>query len=731
MTKTLNFLMTGSFVFGLVTLTPVSGNANPKIIRNGHNSFDSFYRSPFGAIAAGSEPLTLRYTSMRDTISNVRLRVFDRAHQQEQWLPMQKVTDSSKADSHQIDRWEARLAMPKSPTVLTYFFEVTEKKHIKYALAHDSLFMTGGWSELANTLDNSRAFKISVYDPSDHVPNWLKGAVIYQIFPDRFRNGNTANDPIDGSGWIYGKSAIKRKWTDPICATAKPGCDGEASQIFYGGDLKGVLEKLNEIQKLGATVIYLNPIFLAPSNHKYDTQDYLQIDPALGTRDEFIQLTSEARKLGIHIILDGVFNHTSSDSPLFDLYHRWQGTGACTSSTSQYRSWYFMPAVSSAAKDPSGQAIVCAGTQRQDVSYEAWYGYPSLPKLNAKDSGVRDLLFAKGNLSVGPNWIQAGASGWRLDVGGDVDPSQIIDPTNGFWRDFKTAIRAIDSEAVLIGEQWGDGRNWLLGHEWDSVMNYRFRSSVLSWMFDRCSGHGCEGGGVFRDNNDNDKSTSGSIRGLSVSQFNLRLQAIQEDYPPEKWLAMMNLLDSHDTSRILFLLKKISGDSTEIARKKLRFLALFQFTYPGAPSIYYGNEVGLAPDDVWDGKTWQDDPYNRAPYPWADQGGHPDTDLRADFAKLAAIHKQLPELQRGEYAPWLTDDKMQIMAFGRSLNGHPVWAVLNRSAEDQTLKLKSPESTPDGTRFRDVLTGEIFTVKENSIQLGLVPALWGRILVSQ
>jgi cyclomaltodextrinase len=331
--------------------------------------------------------------------------------------------------------------------------------------------------------------------------------------------------------------------------------------------------------------------------------------------------------------------------------------------------------------------------------------------------------------AVGPNWISKGASGWRLDVAGEVDAGQISDPSNGFWQGFHAAIRKVNSEAALLGENWGDARDWLISGEWDSVMNYRFRSAALSWMFDSCLGLGCENGQIFRDQNDNENNLSGAIHTLSESDFSLRLKAIAEAYPFDNWLAAMNLLGSHDTSRILFLLKKSSGDSAEIALRKLKFLALFQFTYPGAPAIYYGDEVGLAPDDIWDGQIWQGDPANRAPYPWRDQGGTPDEDLARHFARLARIHNSQPALVKGHYQTWLVDDQKRIFAFERSLAGaKTVRVVLNRSLGEQNLSIPVAP-TLEGMEFVDLLSGKTFVAHNQKLDLGAIAGLWGMILL--
>jgi hypothetical protein len=320
----------------------------------GHNSFDPYFRNPQGPIASNSRAvIRLRYLSPAQT-RLVQIHLFDQKSKLTRLLAMERVADFCKTNTEAL--WQIELPAPVSPTVLEYSFEITGPDGPRYAMAHDGRFLTGGQSELASKLDARRTFKISIYNSTNTVPEWLKGAVIYQVFPDRFRNGDLNNDPVDGAGWIYGEHAVKHRWTDPVCPKGQTDCGGAASRIFYGGDLAGVIAKLDEIRKLGVTVLYLNPIFQAPSNHKYDTQNYLKIDPALGDEKTFLQLIAQAKARGIRVLLDGVFNHTSSDSPYFDYYDHWAKSGACTDRNSYYHDWYFLPAFAHPAQNQNGQA---------------------------------------------------------------------------------------------------------------------------------------------------------------------------------------------------------------------------------------------------------------------------------------------------------------------------------------------------------------------------------------
>ena len=675
--------------------------------QTGHDSFDPAYRNPPGAVPAGSASVLIRFSDDSPAVTAVALELqssvlFHRGPRQE--IAMQRESGTP--------FWRAELPVPAAPATLSYGFQITDGGKTQYYLPQDADAHTGGWGVLSSEPDASRAYRITVFQADYRTPDWLKGAVIYQIFPDRFRDGDPTNDPSTGSGWIYGDHVHFRAWNSGVCDPLQAGCRGQAATQFFGGDLQGVIDELDYLKNLGVTVLYLNPIFLSPTNHKYDTQDYFQIDPELGTRETFDALVSAAGARGIRIILDGVFNHVSSDSEYFDYYDHYDEQGACGTSSSPYRGWFYLPAIGTPAIGASGQPVLCAGQ-----TYEAFAGEPEMPRLDSDAQGVRELVFAEGALSVAPYWSAEGAAGWRLDVGQG--------PSHSFWQGFREATLKLRPDSGIIGELWGDARDWLKGGEWDSVMNYRFRTAVLDWLFDSCSGNGCSSSGGFSDVNT-------QIVPASQSDFQARLQAIQEDYPPEAWQAMMNLIDSHDTSRILFLLR-----SSRTIRRRSRFRSLscstiLEFTYPGSPSVYYGDEVGLAPDDAWDGRTWEVDPYNRAPYPWADQGLSPDTTLAAHYALLGALRATTKALQGGSFR-WLeADDPLQFLAFGRGdpLAGGDVIVALNRSLGPQTISMSfAAGAPPEGAAYGDALSGGIYTVQGGHLSLGSLDGLSGRVLV--
>ncbi len=710
----------------------------------GHDSFDSTYRSTFGAVTTSQGNVHIRFRTCQGDVTGVRLRVWNDRDNTESWYNLSwEYNDNSDPAIGPADFWGVDLPIPTTPTILYYFFEVTDGSDTDYYVDDDVKFYGGGWGEAVDNWDDTRSYQVTVYDPNFTTPSWMKNAVVYQIFPDRFRNGDTYNDPTTGGDWIYGDHAIEHaSWTDPPCdPRASDGGDGTGpceqdlwSVDFFGGDLAGITEKINSgyFTDLGVTALYLNPIFRSPSNHLYDTQDYLSIDPYFGDLPDFQNLISAANTKGIKVILDGVFNHTSSDSPYFDRYSRWDSSGnltspsgpdgdddsgACESGSSAYYDWYFFPDQGNPGKD-DGTVVYCAnGAGDANQTYEAWYGYSSLPKLNNANSGVRNLIYSNGTSSVGPYWISQGASGWRLDVAGDIDPNPTSDPSNDFWEGFRSAVKGQNSNAVILGEEWGDASGWLLGGEWDSAMNYRLRSAILSWLADKS----------FSDNDSNSSSASGPISPISITQFDNRIRSIQEDYPPPAWYAMMNLLGSHDTNRILFLLKKSSDpESADMAKAKLKLATIFLFTYPGAPTIYYGDEVGLAPDGVWDGTTWQDDPYNRATYPWSDKGGSPDTDLYNHYKKLAAIRNSHAAYRTGGFETLLVDDTNHTYAYVRTVSGGAGLVILNRDTSAHTVTVDVHEYFNDGAVLADLLNGASYTVAGGNVSVP-VNALWGAV----
>jgi glycosidase len=687
----------------------VSAQGSPNVEALLHDTHNDLYRTPSGTVTTNSDVI-LRFRTAANDVESVAIRIYSTGTQAQEIVPMTRVTTTPDG----YDFWEYRLGVGENTTVYWYRFILSKGGASFYY--EDDIRDSGGTYRLANEggvgklfyISSDFSFQLVVYDPEFYTPQWMRNAIIYQIFPDRFRNGDPSNDPTTGSEIFYGNLPLyfHDTWNEPMIdgrvVSAPNGQGGWYNSDFYGGDLAGITEKLDYLQSLGVTAIYLNPIFAARSNHRYDTADYLMIDPMLGTIDDFRTLVTEAESRGMVLILDGVFNHMSSDSENFDRYHRFDTVGACESTDSAYRSWFYFddtPAVDGA----------CSGVDDTQVNYTSWFNFDSIPKINALEAAALEY-FVHGENSVEQTWLNEGIGGWRLDVAGDIDNGR--DPNNLYWEEFRTVARSINSEAVIIGEEWGDASEWLLGDEWDSTMNYRLRRGILGFAIDS----------AYRDNDHREDTT---IFALTPTQFNGVLGAIQEDTPPMAFNAMMNLLDSHDTSRLFF----VAGNNAQTQR----LAALTQFTLPGAPTIYYGDEIALdAPSVADSGNTLQDDPHNRAPYPWEDTEGSfypaPDSDMLGYYQTLGAMRHDNPALREGAMITLLIDDATGIYAFLRIAPevGNAALVVLNNSDSDQTVNVSFEGRLPYGLTLASVFEAEAISTDDGNAEI-TIPANSGNV----
>ena len=696
----------------------------------GHNSRDTVYRTPGGAVETGTA-VTVRLRAASGDLTEARVRVWNDRINAQAIIPM-----TLAADDGAYEWWEATIPASADPTIYYYRFIAIDGTATAYY--EDDNSRNGGWGQVfATSPDNS--YQLTVFDPAFQTPDWVKNGIMYQIFPERFRDGDSNNNPTAGEFHydLPGGSIVRSGGTDwhtPICDPRNPAeCENIYGHNFYGGDLQGIIDKLDYLQNLGVTIIYLNPIFEAPSNHKYDTTDFSIIDDNFGDLATFQLLASEANARGIRLVLDGVFNHSSSDSIYFDRYGRYAAPdGACESETSTYRDWYYFEPAAPAGTGP------CAG----DTNYESWFGFDSLPKLDANNEDVRDYFWQGGPAAIARYWMQW-ADGWRLDVAGDVDPGVTNDPNNDYWEGFRDAVHATNPDAYIVGEEWNIATAWTLGPEWDATMNYQFGSAIMSFWRDT----------TFIDNDHNSGSSAGTLAPLTPSELDARLKNLEERYPPEALQAMMNLLGSHDTNRALFMLDENTGlqDDTlyddpnydwSDAMTRLKGVVLLQMTMPGSPTIYYGDEVGLVGPVTWDGSTWQDDPYNRLPYPWLDESGTPFyTHLQSQasqdamfsyYQTLTQARLAHPALRIGSFDTLLTDDANNVYAYGRLLPSYADAAVVvvNRATGAQTVSLDVAGYLPVGASFTDVLSGNGYTVAaDGSITVNNVPGMSGAVLV--
>ncbi len=711
----------------------------------GHDSRDTLYRSPGGPVITGTA-VTLRLRAASNDLTAARVRLYNDRTNAQAFLNM-----SLAADDGTYEWWEVTLPISLDPTLYWYRFMAIDGTAVAYY--EDNAARDGGWGQpFATSVDNS--WQISVYDPAFQTPDWVKDAVIYQIFPERFRDGDASNNPPPGrffynepGGTIYrsdGTGGTANPWNQVVCDPRETGdpCAGSYSKNFYGGDLQGIIDKLDYLQDLGVTAVYFNPIFESPSNHKYDTTDYSIISQDFGDLQTFITLTQEAHNRGMKVILDGVFNHTSSDSLYFDRYGRYITVGACESHTSLYRDWFFFTDVA-----PGTGACVSSTGVPNAANYTSWFGFDSLPKLDAANPDVRDLIFAGGPDAVALKWLQY-ADGWRFDVGGDIDPGTAHDPTNDFWEQFRATVRAHYPESYMVIEEWGNASSWLLGGEMDATMNYQYSSAMLSFWRDT----------TFTDNDHNAGSSAGPLAPLAPSQLDGRLHNWIERYPPEALHAMMNLLGSHDTNRPLFMLDHNAANGTDDTPlqnpnydwsesiERLKGVAILQMTLPGAPTIYYGDEVGLVGPTYYYGGKWEDDPYNRQPYPWLDETGQPFYTFLQSQANQDALYNYYslltnarhdhPALRTGSFDTLLVDDTARLYGYGRKLPDHSDAAIviLNRAGTmaapvTQTVTLTLTGYLPYGAVFTDTFSGDTYTLDSSGLLTVEVPGQSGVVLV--
>ncbi len=517
------------------------------------------------------------------------------------------------------------------------------------------------------------AFEIA---PGFTTPDWAKGAVMYQIFVDRFYNGDPSNDVEDGEYIYIGEPTTRvRDWN-------KYPADMGVRE-FYGGDLKGVLEKLDYLQDLGVEVIYFNPLFVSPSNHKYDIQDYDYIDPhygeivedggenlPLGAVDNlhatkyqkrvtdrknleasnrlFIRLVEELHKRGMKVILDGVFNHCGSFNKWMDRERIYEGQegyakGAYISSDSPYRSFFEF-------YDNDGSCWPYNG------SYDGWWGHDTLPKLNYEDSAeLEDYI-----ISVGKKWVSPpyNVDGWRLDVAADLGHSK--EYNHYFWKRFRREIKKVNPDALILAEHYGDPQEWLQGDEWDSVMNYDAFMEPVTWFLTGMEKHSDE------DREELHGNTDSFIRAMFHHMSHMLTPSLQ---------VAMNELSNHDHSRFLTRTNHMVGRAKDLGPEKaeeyvnlavMREAVTIQMTWVGAPTIYYGDEAGQC------GFT---DPDNRRTYPW----GNEDHDLIAFHKELIRIHKQYEVFKTGSLQ-WLVKEE-NLLAYGRFNSDDQFVIIINHSSE--------------------------------------------------
>ena len=505
-----------------------------------HNSHELKYREPFGAVPTGEEvKLCIDADSFKSPVSC--FLIVKQEGGKEERFSMQPEEPGS-------TRFAIRIKAPAEGTLLWYYFMIRQSDGKMLFYGNNDAEIGG----VGRTKDGVPAsYQITVYE-KDPAPEWYADSIVYQIFPDRFNRGQDwekrSADARRPEEWIGPTRILQENWNDTPFYTKN-----ELGQVtrwaFFGGTLEGVREKLLYLKSLGVGVLYLNPIFKASSNHKYDTADYKMIDPGFGDEESFKALVQAAENLGISIILDGVFNHTGADSIYFNKYGNYSQTGACQGEKSPYFSWYHFSCFPG--------------------EYDSWWGVADLPQTDKNNESYRNFIFGETD-SVVRHWMKMGARGWRLDVADEL-PDEFIGG-------IRKASDETVGDGVLIGEVWEDASNkisyalrrkYLLGGKLHSVTNYPFRLAGLDFMLGK----------------------------ISAFEFTGRLMSLKENYPPESFSMALNLIGSHDRDRILTLLGdppndlsdlqkeffRLPPEKHDLAKKRLKLLSLIQFTAHGVP----------------------------------------------------------------------------------------------------------------------------------------------------
>lgn len=578
-----------------------------------YNSLDKRYKEKFGAVKT-SEKFSLK----------LLLPCNDSNYCEKAWLVINK--DGEEAESFELwatdnyednCRWWEIIHTIEHSGLYWYHFEY-ETPFGTCKISKDGL----GKGYISETIT---PWQLTVYSKDFEVPKWLKGGVIYQIYPDRFAKSNIPKNNIPKNRVLRKDWGGEPNW--------QPNSDGKIlNNDFFGGDLKGIESKLDYIKSLGANCIYLNPIFEANSNHRYDTADYNKIDSLLGTEKDFKALCSAAKKKGIHIILDGVFSHTGDDSIYFNKYKHYGNGGAYNSKKSKYYNWYKF--------------------NEWPNDYTSWWGIKILPEI---DENCQDYLdFITGENGVIEKWLKNGADGFRLDVADELPDK--------FLESLRKRAKTVKKNSVIIGEVWEDASNkisydqrrkYLQGNQLDSVMNYPFLNTIIDF-----------------------------VASYRTDDFFSNILTILENYPQEVVNILMNPIGTHDTERILNVLAGVSCEykdrkwqsETKLTDEQiskgtvlLKIASALQFTMPGVPSIYYGDEAGV---------EGFKDPFNRTCYPW----GKENKDLISWYKFLGKLRKNCPALKDGEFIP--ISAALGCVAYARVKGNETIVIIANRNEHD-------------------------------------------------
>lgn len=563
------------------------------------------------------------------------------------------------------DLWKATIEAGAAGTELSYRFLVFDGKAMQYYGANGFSATTFGAGKFAIA-------------PGFHTPAWARNAIFYQIFPDRFKNGNPKNDVRTGEYSYQGKPVLAQPWS------ALPENPGLARD-FFGGDLAGIEQELNPYlkQTLGVTALYLNPIFQSLSNHKYDTQNYYLVDPHFGSNADLQTLIAGAHGTSAYkgdyrlsVVLDGVFNHTGDSIAWFNKERLYPPNGAYNTKKSPYYSFYTFTSWPNVYADFNG----CC---------------PTLPTLNYSTPGVRDAIYRSPD-SVMQHYLKPpyGIDGWRLDAADQLSGSTGVD-SHQVWSDARPYVKRANAQALLIGETWNSASDWLDGTQWDGAMNYfGFATPVSQWI----TGYNVQG------------ALPSSI---GASGLNYTLSTYAAALPRPAQLVMLNSLSTQDVPRFLYRAKGNAGE--------MNIAQILQMTALGMPCIYYGDEIGM---------TGATDPDDRRPFDW--NQAHWNRTILNMTEKLVALRKATPALVQGSFLGLLTDDVHNGYVFGRWLQGQRAVVALNDDAKAHSYSFDvSGVEALAGSVWQDALRGgSVRTSSSDTVTLTL-PPYTGTVLVQR
>ncbi len=631
-----------------------------------HDSRNINFREPFGAAPVKTGvSVSLEVKDLPEV--SVRLMLWKGEEVSPRYLDM-------KEDEPGSGRYSVAFKAPEHGCLLWYSFEIgfNEEGELKTVYYGNNDECLGGEGRIYDS--GPKRYQITVYKPSV-TPGWYKNGIVYQIFPDRFARDDDWRERCEAANFAVNarrsdiKRTIQEDWNRPAYYVRE--ASGEVKEWpFYGGSFRGIEGKLDYLKSLGVTAIYLNPIFEASSNHRYDTGDYMKADPALGSEEDFVSLAESARKKGIRIILDGVFSHTGADSRYFNKFGNYPAEGdgkspdpgAWNDETSIYRSWYKFD-------------------DNEKCGYKSWWGVEDLPEVNENDPGYEEFIL--GDKGVIAHWLGLGASGWRLDVADEL-PDSFIEKT-------RARIKSETCDALLIGEVWEDASNkvsygarrrFLLGEELDGTMNYPLRQILLDYINYTISS------------------------GKAVD----RIMNLAENYPREIFYSALNLAGSHDRERIITLMA--ATEDYDSAVRKVKMISTLLYALPGVPCIYYGDEAGL------EGGS---DPANRSGFPW----GHENHDLTYHYRMLGLLYSEHPALAGGNFemisGRLMNDDVLAFTRTGPDAGGceETILVLANRSYGDSNVDLSGLRGSGGYKYAVDLLTSEEFPIDENG-SLGTV-----------